>query len=270
MLPKVVSAYLEQGYRVDLGNPSRLYSSIVDAKTDKTLWTGGGCSPSDALLFTCISRLISPNAIFIIGNAFGLSTFILADLFPTSHIDVIDAESEGADNSLGSDLTRRIAAAHFPNVHLTKGYSPQEISKAARSAKYQFAFVDGLHTDEQMVADFDGLRPILDTSAVVVFHDVALCKMSAAWRHVEAVAKSEGYATHQMGFTQFGVCAIVREMPELAKYFATIASDFGQHNYRWGDLVLPNRPKIWMKSGAQIEQYLLNKIKNIFGKSSLT
>jgi len=268
MFPKVVKAYLEQGYRLDMGNPSRLYARLIDANTNLPVSTGGGCSPSDALLFTAISRTISPKAIFIIGNAFGLSTFILADIFPESQIDVIDAEIEGADNSLGSSLTRRIAATHYPNVHLTTGYSPQDLGQATRSTKYQFAFVDGLHTDAQMIADFDGLRPILDDSAVVIFHDVALCWMTAAWQHVERVAKSEGYATHQLGFTQFGLCAIVREMPELADYFATIASDFGRNRYHLGVPLLPppNRPKIWTKSAYQIERYLVNKVRGILGK----
>ncbi len=34
------------------------------------------------MLFAALSRVMTPKAIFAIGNAFGLSTFVLADLFP--------------------------------------------------------------------------------------------------------------------------------------------------------------------------------------------
>ena len=37
---------------------------------------------------------------------------------------------------------------------------------------YDLALVDGLHTDEQVLADFEALLPLLAPSCAVVFHDV--------------------------------------------------------------------------------------------------
>jgi predicted O-methyltransferase YrrM len=100
MLPKVIQAYAEQGYRIDLGDPSYLCSRLRSAG-NAACETGGGMSLTDALLFTALARVMNPAAIFIIGNAFGLSTFVIADLFPQATIDVIDAEVGAPTTSAG-------------------------------------------------------------------------------------------------------------------------------------------------------------------------
>ena len=64
---------------------------------------------------------------FIIGNAFGFSTFLLAHLFPAAPVDAIDPETEGQRGALGANVTRRLAAAHRLPVALHTGYSPQDV-----------------------------------------------------------------------------------------------------------------------------------------------
>jgi Methyltransferase domain len=219
---------------------------------------------SDAFLFAAMSRVCTPSSIFIIGNAFGCATFILADLFPAAQIDVIDANCEGADNSTGSDLTRRIAAADFPNVQLTTGYSPQDVSKATRSEKYQFVFIDGLHTNEQMFADFEGIRALLDTTAVVLFHDVASHRMFSAWQKVLAVAEPDGFKGYQLCFTQFGVCALSRGSQAVDEYLSSIASKFGDVRYHLGVPPRPKRPIFWIKSAYEVELFLRHKLAGLF------
>ncbi len=51
---------------------------------------------------------------------FGYSAFCLAEIFQNAIIDVIDAEIEGEDNRLGSELTRQIANKYYPLVRLTQ------------------------------------------------------------------------------------------------------------------------------------------------------
>jgi len=153
VLPGVLEAYEECGYRVDLGGPSRLYATLVDRRTGRSLRCSGGISPSDGLLFAALARAYQPQTVFVIGTSFGLSAFVLAELFPRAVIDVIDAECEGVDNVEGSKITREIARRRYGNVRLTTGYSPQDISKAGRCDKYQFVFIDGLHTNAQMTKD---------------------------------------------------------------------------------------------------------------------
>ena len=261
MFPRVVEAYEQHGYRVDLGNPSRLLTSLVDQSTRGGQDTGGGISVSDALLLAALARVMSPAGVFIIGNSFGLSTFVLAELFPGAKIDVIDAEVEGAHNRVGSAVTRKIIASHFNNVQLTVGFSPGDVPRAMRLAKYQFAFIDGLHTNEQMLADFRGLLPYLDESAAVVFHDVAICRMFEAWRQVQSEAGAAGFRPFEIAFTQFGVTVISRGLPQVERYLESVSGKFDDERYHLG--IAPHagsRPRFWIKSPYEIELYLRRKM----------
>lgn len=253
MLPKVIEAYRSHGFDVSMGSPSCLPSSLVERSTGRRLSTGGGISVSDAFLFSSLARMFSPQTIFVVGNAFGLSTFVLADSFAEAQLDVIDAEAEGGDNARGSTITRKIAQEYFPKVQLTTGYSPQDIPRACRSAKYQMAFIDGLHTNEQMVKDFVGITSRLDEQCVVVFHDVASHQMFDGWEEVKRLARPEGFAPFEVSWTSFGVCVLVRGLPRVQTYFEANAGEFGHHRYHLGTMVSPRRPKFFNRTLFEIE-----------------
>lgn len=127
MLSSVIERYRRLGYRLDLGSPRMLCGSVEDISSEKKLSLGGGISVSDILLFASLSHVFEPNSIFIVGNSFGLSAAVLAELFPRSLIDVIDAECEGSDNRVGSDLTRAMINNRYRRVQLTIGYSPEDV-----------------------------------------------------------------------------------------------------------------------------------------------
>lgn len=269
MFPKVIKAYLERGYRVDLGNPSRLFSQLYDIKRDRPLSTGGGFSLSDALLFTGLSRLDpKPEGVFIIGNAFGLSTFVIADLFPETTVDVIDAESEGGDNGLGSQITRDIARELFPNVRLTTGFSPLDLPKAFRLPSYQLLFVDGLHTNRQMVSDFQGMLPRMDKSAIVIFHDVVLCRMLPAWERVRELGKEGGFIPFELGFTSFGLTALARNYPAAESYLESIQKPFNESRYTLGIPYTRNRPEICNRTLFELEQSVRYRVSKLVTRSS--
>jgi hypothetical protein len=264
MFPKVVEGYLSQKYKVRLGNPSDLCSTLVHQDSLEKLKCGGDISVSDALLFSAISQIHTPRGIFIIGNAFGLSACVLADLFPKSLIDVIDAECEGDENILGSDITRQISQTYFPNICLTIGFSPYDIPQSCRLDKYQMVFIDGQHTDEQMKKDFEGIEPFLDEDRIVIFHDVALFHMMNAWKKNLKKANSDGYKGYGLGFTQFGVCALVRGLPKVQAYLDVVAYDFENYYYRVGDPPLTlKRPRLWNKTLYQIEMAIRWRLRNL-------
>ena len=260
MLPKVIEAYNAQGFAVDMGNPASLPSCLIEKSTGKGLSTGGGISVSDAFLFSTIARMFNPEAIFVVGNAFGLSTFVLAESFPGALIDVIDAEAEGSDNARGSEITRNIAQSHFPKVRLTTGYSPQDIPKACRVPKYQMAFIDGLHTNEQMVKDFVGLAPLLDEQCVVVFHDVASHNMLQGWNEIVNLSAKDGFQGFQISWTSFGVCVLVRGLPLVQHYFKSSTREFGGLRYYLGVKTSPNRPKFYNRTLFEMELYIRRKL----------
>jgi len=142
--------------------------------------TGGAICSSDVELFATISKIMQPKSIFCVGNAFGYSTLIISQLFPQAHLDVIDAETEGKDNRFGSRITREIAKKHKLDINLYSGFSPQDTPKALQRQKYELAFIDGLHSNEQLLKDFRGIHPYLSDECVVVCHDVALCHLQPA------------------------------------------------------------------------------------------
>eukprot|EP00929_Paragymnodinium_shiwhaense_P053255 TRINITY_DN26660_c0_g1_i1.p1 TRINITY_DN26660_c0_g1~~TRINITY_DN26660_c0_g1_i1.p1 ORF type:complete len:431 (+),score=68.50 TRINITY_DN26660_c0_g1_i1:55-1347(+) len=151
--------------------------------------TGTGVSDSDVELFVRLSTVLPAAArAFVIGNAFGFSTILLASLLKElgGAVDAIDGEVEGRCNTFGSWITRKLAAANGLDVALSVGMSPQDVPGAMRFDSYHLAFVDGLHTPEQMLQDLAAVEHALAQRAVVVLHDVAVFEMYDAVDRVPA------------------------------------------------------------------------------------
>ena len=65
------------------------------------------------------------------------------------------------------------AAEEELDFRLTIGFSPGDVPKALRRGiGYDIAFIDGLHSNEQIVEDFYALEPHLKARSVVILHDV--------------------------------------------------------------------------------------------------
>ena len=175
--------FKESGLRIDEALAG------TDARRLGGLETGYSIEPGDVELFVALSTLAAPPRIFVVGNAWGYSTLVLACVFPSSSVDVIDAANEGADNIKGVELTRAVAESEGLDVRLHVGFSPQHTEAAMRfpaPATYGLVFLDGLHTNEQTIADFEGVRHRLDEGAgdfLVVFHDVGAAVLRAAIDH---------------------------------------------------------------------------------------
>jgi hypothetical protein len=129
-LKKVIESYNREGYKVILGNPDCFPTRLV--KDGRLINASYAISMSDIQVFEWISCVSAWQRALIIGNSFGFSTFIIAGLCPDCYVDVIDAEVEGSENGLGSELTRRIAQKDFPGVQLTIGFSPEDLPRACR------------------------------------------------------------------------------------------------------------------------------------------
>ena len=113
----------------------------------------------DIRLFVGAAQKFIPDAIFIIGNAWGFSAFCLATIFPKARIDVIDAECEGDDVGFGSMVTKKIADRFCLKVNLSRLESPDEVVMAAGSTKYDIGLVDGKHGDLALVEDVLAIVP---------------------------------------------------------------------------------------------------------------
>ncbi len=268
MTPNVLKAYKTENYKVNMGCPEQVFSVISNEKEKRTLTNSGGLTVTDSFVFSMISKIFEPDGIFIIGNSFGLSTFILADLFPNSEIDVIDAELEGLDVKIGSELTKKLASDFFKNVKLTVGFSPNDLSKSMRRKKYNFFFIDGLHTDEQILLDFEGILPYCDNECVLYFHDVVSCNMLTSWEIIKNKAQMLNFVPFELGFTQMGCTVLVRGNDDLIEYFSNASNPFvGPYKigFNVSDLDTKlKRPWFWDLSFGHLEKVIKRKLKRIF------
>lgn len=220
MFLKMLKAYKELGYDIHLGN-NLLYAAGI-SKEDKMLIAGGGISQTDINFFVGLSRLFVPDNIFVIGNSFGYSTCILAELFPNSNIDVIDFGQEGEFNSVGNDITKKICAKYYTNVQLTQGRSPEELKSAMRYEKYQLVFIDGEHTDRQQLADFFGTLPFAADNCVYYLHDVELWNIQKSFNYIKERSKEFNFSGYNVDFTVFGCKSLVRGYPEIEEWLQFI------------------------------------------------
>ena len=229
---KVVDAYAQFGYQVLLSNPDCLPTRL--AKDGRLLEVSYAISLTDILVFNWIAGSAPWRRALVIGNAFGFSTFVIAALCPGCFVDVIDAEVEGRENKVGSDLTRQIAKKFFPGVQLTKGFSPQDLPKACRFDRYDFIFIDGMHTDGQLIKDFEAIRAMRSNNSVVYCHDVGMARMNRAWSHIKTHLVDRDDGSFDLHFSNFGCTVVVKGYDELRRFLAQTCSSLGDYYFYFG------------------------------------
>jgi predicted O-methyltransferase YrrM len=231
-IKKVVESYNVRGYQVILGNPDCLPTRLF--KDGRVINASFAVSMSDVQVFKWIADMSPWQHALIIGNSFGFSTFIIAGLCPGCYVDVIDAEVEGSENCLGSELTRKIAESDFPGVRLTIGFSPNDLHRACRFNNYDFIFIDGLHTNEQLVADFNGIRDLRGESSIVYCHDIGIAKMNSGWSRIKTEMLGRNDEAFDLHFTSFGSTIVVRGNPALKEVMRLICQPLNEVYYYFG------------------------------------
>lgn len=136
-----------------------------------------------------------------IGTAFGYSTSWLA--FGVSNVGTgglvltIDDYSEGAKPALTRDtaiaLWDATGASDF--IEMRHGRSP-EIFSHQSFPEIDLAFIDGEHRNQQPLADYNKIQPLLSPDGVLVFHD-AQSKYDV--ESAVSAAISDGYKILRLG-----------------------------------------------------------------------
>jgi Methyltransferase domain len=180
IVPHLFELYRNQGISVVSGLNPPHWSGLRSApftwflRDGKSCTKGLGIALQEVLFLECLFDRFKPERLFIIGNSFGRSTVALALLNPQSRIVAMDACVDR--NSLdGLKLTNDIARKADLNVEAVRGFSPQDVESVLAEhfdAPHDFVFIDGLHTNEQVVLDFRAVRAAAPMCSIFLFHDV--------------------------------------------------------------------------------------------------
>jgi len=229
MLPSIIDAYSAEGFVFELGSPAMLWSGITprnEWKPRQRYQTPSyrqiSISLRDAWFFMLIANELKAantpqqNASLIIGNAMGISTILIAELLRPSPVDAIDAETSNGSHE-GTHLTHRVAQRLGLDVRVTKGMSPQDLDSACRHEKYTLVFIDGEHTNKQIVKDFQAIAHRLNDRCAVYFHDVGLRDMDTGWLKVRQLAQELRLVAYDLSATDSGSTLLVRDLPTLEK-----------------------------------------------------
>jgi predicted O-methyltransferase YrrM len=195
-LLKVVDIYEKYGYKIRTGlypwhfNSKRFWVLPFTRlfKDGAYLDTGGGISMQEIFFLEQLFNDYHPSNIFIVGNAFGFSTILISLLNSSSRVVAIDAGIEGYNNDDGIILTNQIARENKLNCEVVKGYSPQDVGHIVQNGfngKIDFAFIDGLHTNDQMYADFEECYRYANPDCIYLLHDVLNYNLKAGFEKIK-------------------------------------------------------------------------------------
>lgn len=236
MLPDIVQAYFNEGFLFQMGSPSMLASGVMPPAEWKPVRRFAplshrhiAVSMRDAWYFQMTAQCLGPAPCLVIGNSHGVSTLLLATFLSPGPTDAIDAETS-RNSDAGSELTRRVAERLGLDVRVTHGFSPQDLDAACRSERYGYVLIDGDHTNEQIVLDFEGIKDRLADRCVVYLHDVGLRDMEEGWLRVRELAEPLGLRGFDLSATDFGSTLLVRGLPKLERTLELTCPGLRAHN----------------------------------------
>lgn len=180
ILKRLVGLYEARGFRVASGLNADDFDGYAGAaftwlfEGGDAAFAGRGIACQEVYFLECLFEDLRPRGIFVVGNAFGWSTLALALLNPGARVVAID---DGSDRNArqGIALTNRIAREEGLDVEVVEAKSPADVARVAdaRLARpIDFAFIDGDHTNEHVVLDFNAVRARAAGDCVYLFHDV--------------------------------------------------------------------------------------------------
>jgi hypothetical protein len=132
MFHRLLKAYKQEGFEIHIGNNHCLCAALT--KNGNFAHTGGGISLTDVSFFFGLQKIHNAKSILCIGNAAGYGTLCIAEIFDDSEIDVMDAEVEGAFNTVGSELTKKFSEKYYDGrIHFIKGFCPTDLNQMEKS-----------------------------------------------------------------------------------------------------------------------------------------
>lgn len=227
IFPRLAAIYRERGIELVAGLNPALFDNYPLAaftwfvKDGESLTNGLGIALAEIYFLECLFARFRPQRIFAIGNSIGWSTLALALLNPDARILAIDA---GFDRNAkdGIAFTNRVAGEEGLPVTVVAGKSPEDVPAVLHRhamAPVDFAFVDGLHSIEQVQLDFAAIRALAAPECLYLFHDVANFRLQPA---IERITETEGLVWQLLHGTTSGI-AVVYDPAHAPEAIADIA-----------------------------------------------
>lgn len=188
---RLLKAYKRHGYSVRTGlNP--FYFAEADAPFARLFAEGGdplgvgaGLAPQELEFLELLLGTIRPANALIVGNAFGWSAIAVGMSAPGAVVVAMEAGIEGDGTDTGSALTHAIAADEGLNVRVVSAFSPRDtaavVAEAFPGQPIDFVLIDGLHVNEQLLRDIEGVLPFVSDRCVFFLHDVLSWHMLSAF-----------------------------------------------------------------------------------------
>lgn len=188
---RLTEAYQSEGIHVAAGLNPTLSQDFFAApfswmvRDGVSVTDGVGISPQELYFIENLAMAKKSEKIFVIGNAFGWSTLALAMANPGSKVLAIDS---GADQNTieGIAVTNKIARRAGLQVTTVEATSPRDVSRVVREhlGSVDLAFIDGFHSEEQIVLDYRAVAPVLSEDGVILFHDVMFCDLVERFKDI--------------------------------------------------------------------------------------
>jgi predicted O-methyltransferase YrrM len=160
-------------------------------KHGKSITENLGIAVQEVYFLEHLLAAFQPKRTLIIGNSMGWSTLAIGLLTARGgKVVALDMAPDAAMRE-GLAMTNRIAKRHKLPVSAVQGVSPRDVARIVKTelkGKVDFAFIDGLHTNEQVVLDFRAVREYATPDAVYLFHDVSLFDLHAGMREIAKLA----------------------------------------------------------------------------------
>jgi predicted O-methyltransferase YrrM len=193
MVHELLNAFAQEGITVQVGDSETL-TQDPDAQFAKAFLPGGALLSSGAGIALGEVQLLESllegvgGHCLVIGNGFGWSAVALGLMLRgRGRVVAMDACLEGMEGSRGLDLVNRIAGRLALPLEAVEALSPRDLPQVVQGhlgGRLDLVLVDSLHTDEQQILDYEGIRPFLAPGALVIFHDVLNWRMEASFNEI--------------------------------------------------------------------------------------
>lgn len=168
--------------------------------------TGSSIGEDELKLLRDICLLTAPESAFVIGHAFGLSSFALALAAGTGcQVFAIDSWDEGQDPQSARELSQSLVRLRpeLAGVRLHTGTSPADTPAALAelNGHLSILFIDAMHTDQAAYEDFAGCLPYIGEETVCLWHNVdsTIGAFDKAWQTEGQGLFDHRYVLHTYG-----------------------------------------------------------------------